>query len=30
VREPKKIEHALEQFEAHLELAKLDEGLGLG
>jgi len=29
VREPKKIEHALEQFETHLELAKLDEALGL-
>ncbi len=30
VREPRKIEHAIEQFEAHLELAKLDEALGLG
>jgi BioD-like phosphotransacetylase family protein len=30
VREPKKIAHAVEQFEAHLELAKLDEALGLG
>jgi len=29
VREPRKIEHAVEQFEAHLELAKLDEALGL-
>jgi len=29
VREPQKIEHAVEQFEAHLELAKLDEALGL-
>jgi BioD-like phosphotransacetylase family protein len=29
VREPQKIEHAIEQFEAHLELAKLDEALGL-
>ncbi|HUU54453.1 MAG TPA: phosphotransacetylase family protein [Armatimonadota bacterium] len=29
VREPKKIQHAVEQFEAHLELAKLDEALGL-
>jgi BioD-like phosphotransacetylase family protein len=30
VREPRKIQHAIEQFEAHLELAKLDEALGLG
>jgi len=30
VREPKKIAHAVEQFEAHLELARLDEALGLG
>jgi len=29
VREPRKIEHAVEQFEAHLELPKLDEALGL-
>jgi BioD-like phosphotransacetylase family protein len=29
VREPRKIEHAIEQFEAHLELAKLDKALGL-
>lgn len=29
VREAKKVEHAVEQFEAHLELAKLDEALGL-
>lgn len=29
VREPRKIEHAIEQFEAHLDLAKLDEALGL-
>ncbi len=29
VREPRKIQHAMEQFEAHLELAKLDEALGL-
>jgi BioD-like phosphotransacetylase family protein len=29
VREPRKIQHAAEQFEAHLELAKLDEALGL-
>lgn len=29
VREPRKIEHALEQFEAHLGLAKLDAMLGL-
>jgi BioD-like phosphotransacetylase family protein len=29
VREPRKIQHAVEQFEAHLELAKLDEALGL-
>jgi BioD-like phosphotransacetylase family protein len=29
VREPRKIEHAVEQFKAHLELAKLDEALGL-
>lgn len=29
VREPRKIAHAVEQFEAHLELAKLDEALGL-
>jgi len=29
VRESNKIEHAVEQFEAHLELAKLDEALGL-
>jgi len=29
VREPKKIAHAVEQFEAHLELAKLDAALGL-
>ena len=30
VREPRKIQHAVEQFEAHLELAKLDVALGLG
>ena len=29
VREPRKIEHAVEQYEAHLELAKLDAALGL-
>jgi BioD-like phosphotransacetylase family protein len=29
VREPRKIEHAVEQFEAHLDLAKLDAALGL-
>jgi BioD-like phosphotransacetylase family protein len=29
VREPKKIDHAIEQFEANLELAKLDRALGL-
>ena len=29
VREPKKIAHAIEQFEANLELAKLDRALGL-
>lgn len=29
VREPRKIDHALEQFEAHLELPKLDAALGL-
>jgi BioD-like phosphotransacetylase family protein len=29
VREPRKIEHAVDQFEAHLELAKLDQALGL-
>ncbi len=29
VREPRKIEHAIEQFEAQLDLAKLDEALGL-
>jgi hypothetical protein len=29
VREPRKIEHAIEQFEAHLGLAKLDAALGL-
>jgi BioD-like phosphotransacetylase family protein len=29
VREPRKVEHAVEQFEAHLELAKLDAALGL-
>ncbi len=30
VREPRKIAHAVEQFEAYLELAKLDASLGLG
>ncbi len=30
VREPRKIAHAVEQFEANLELAKLDAALGLG
>jgi BioD-like phosphotransacetylase family protein len=30
VREPRKIQHAIEQFEARLELDKLDEALGLG
>ena len=30
VREPKKIAHAVEQFEENLELAKLDAALGLG
>jgi len=29
VRQPRKIEHALEQFESHLELAELDLALGL-
>lgn len=30
VREPRKIEHAVRQFEAHLDLKKLDAALGLG
>jgi len=29
VRQPRKIDHALKQFEAHLDLAKLDGSLGL-
>lgn len=29
VREPKKIDHALKEFEVHLELARLDAALGL-
>ena len=29
VRQPRKIEHAIEQFESHLELAELDLALGL-
>jgi BioD-like phosphotransacetylase family protein len=29
VREPRKVKHAVEQFEAHVELAKLDAALGL-
>ena len=29
VRETKKIDHAIEQFETHVDLAKLDAALGL-
>ena len=29
VREPRKVEHALQQFESHLDLPKLDSALGL-